>query len=51
MPHHASDDEPDWVTGWFHERLLDGLFEDRAGVADDLTDGEPGCEDPPGKAV
>jgi hypothetical protein len=30
MPRDASDDEPDWVTGWFHERLLDGLFEERA---------------------
>jgi hypothetical protein len=30
MPRAASDDETDWVTGWFHERLLDSLFEDRA---------------------
>jgi hypothetical protein len=35
MPRDASDDEPDWVTGWLHERLLDGLF------------AEPGREDPP----
>jgi hypothetical protein len=30
MPRDASDDEPDWVTGWFHERLLEGLSEERA---------------------
>jgi hypothetical protein len=30
MPRDASGDEPDWVTGWFHERLLDGLSEQRA---------------------
>jgi hypothetical protein len=30
MPRDASDDEPDWVTGWFHERLLDGLSEQPA---------------------
>jgi hypothetical protein len=30
MPRDSSDDEADWVTGWFHERLLDGLSEQRA---------------------
>jgi hypothetical protein len=30
MPRDPSDGEPDFVTGWFHERLLDGAFEDQA---------------------
>jgi len=30
MPREASDDQADWVTGWFHERLLAGLSEDQA---------------------
>jgi len=30
MPVAASDDEPDWITGFLHDRLLDGLFEERA---------------------
>lgn len=47
MPREASDDEPDWVTGWFHERLLDGLSEDPAPVSDDRPDHEADREDPP----
>lgn len=29
-PGEQPDDEPGWVEGWFHERLLDGVFEDPA---------------------
>ena len=34
LPHMAggpSGEEPDWVTGFLQERLLDGLFQDEAG--------------------
>ena len=30
IPRPASDDEPDFVTGWLRERPLGGLFEDQA---------------------
>jgi hypothetical protein len=31
MPGAASGEEPDWVTGFLKERVLDGLFQDGAG--------------------
>jgi hypothetical protein len=31
VPGAGSGEEPDWVTGLIQERLLDGLFQDRAG--------------------
>jgi hypothetical protein len=31
MPGASSDEEPDWVTGFLQERLLDGLFQDESG--------------------
>jgi hypothetical protein len=34
MPAAAPGEEPDWVTGLLHERLLDGLLEDQAGDQD-----------------
>jgi hypothetical protein len=33
-------DEPGWVEGWFHERLLDGAFDDRGGPEDGPGDHE-----------
>jgi hypothetical protein len=33
-------DEPGWVEGWFHERLLDGAFDDRGGPDDGPGDHE-----------
>jgi hypothetical protein len=41
LPHIPRDpSEEDFVTGWFHERLLDGMNEDRADDTDRSEHGE-----------
>jgi hypothetical protein len=48
LPHIPRDpSEEDFITGWFHERLLDGLFEARA---DDEDHSEHGAGQPPRSA-
>jgi hypothetical protein len=39
-PSEPGQEEPGWVEGWFHERLLDGAFDDRGGPEDVPDDHE-----------